>query len=117
MARFPRNPEEESMTEADQVEEMLGQVLVVFGQGTGVIRIPRKTVAAIRSRYVAMKDRALPVWDTQAAEALDRVRIVGRLAAQNAVARGANEVSAEDFAVAADIVEPRSGTLICNQGP
>ncbi len=104
------------MTEVDKVEEILGQVLVVFGQGTGAIRIPRKTVAAIRSRYLAMKDRALPVWDTEAVEALDRVRIVGRLAAQNAVARGANEVSAEDFLAAAAIVEPESRTSICNQG-
>jgi len=104
------------MTEVDQVEEMLGQVLIVFGQGTGAIRIPRKTVAAIRSRYIAMKDRALPVWDTEAVEALDRVRIVGRLAAQRAVGRGANEVSAEDFLAAAGTVEPESRTSICNQG-
>lgn len=105
------------MSETDRVEEMMGQVLVVFGQGTGTIRIPRRTIAAIRGRYLAMKDRALPVWDTEAAEALDRIRIVGRLAAQNAVARGANEVTAEDFAAAADVVEPESGTSICNQGP
>jgi hypothetical protein len=109
--------EEESMTEADQVEEMLGQVLVVFGQGTGVIRIPRTTVAAIRDRYLAMKDRALLVWEKEAAEALDRVRIVGRLAAQNAVARGSNEVSVDDFVAAARTVEPESRTIICNEIP
>jgi hypothetical protein len=102
--------------EADQVEEMMGQVLVVFGQGTGTIRIPRTTVAALRTRYLAMKDRALPVWDKEGGEALDRVRIVGRLAAQNAIARGGNEITAADFTAAADIVEPSSGTLICNKG-
>ena len=105
------------MSDAEKVEEMLGQVLVAFGQGTGAIRVPRTTVAAIRSRYLGMKDRALPVWDKEGTEALDRIRIVGRLAAQKAVGRGANAVTAEDFVTAAGIVEPESGTSICNQGP
>ncbi len=105
------------MTEIDAVEEIMGQVLVAFGQGTGAIRVPRTTVAAIRKHYLAMKDRAVPVWDSEGAEALDRVRIVGRLAAQKSVDRGANEVTAADFAAAAGTVEPESGTIICNKEP
>lgn len=105
------------MSETDQVEEMMAQVLVVFGQGTGAIRIPRKTAAAIRSHYLSMKDRAIPVWASQAGAALERVRTVGRLAAQLAVARGASEVGPADFTAAAETVEQASRTPICNQEP
>jgi hypothetical protein len=59
------------MSEMDRVDEMMGQVLVVLGQGTGTIGVPRRTIAAIRGRYLATKDRVLPVWDTEAANVLN----------------------------------------------
>ncbi len=95
------------------VDDVLGQVLIAFGQGTGAMRVPRKTVTAIRARYLAMADKALPRWEEDAVQALERVRAVGRLAAHLAVVRGDTRILAADFFRAAETVERDSGTPIC----
>ncbi len=101
------------MAEPTEIDLMLGQALVALGQGMGAIRFPRQTVAAARAHFLGMAKRASATWDRDAVEALERVRMIGRLAAQLAVARGDVHVVEADFATAARSVETLSNTDIC----
>jgi hypothetical protein len=102
------------MPDPAEVEEIAGQILIAFGQGTGAIRVPRVTVRAMRAYFTRFADKALPRWKEDGTEALERVRLMGRLAAQIAVGRGSLELGGEDFTKAADMVRLASKTDLCN---
>lgn len=96
------------------IDDALGQMYVAFGHGAGSMRVSREAVRALSSRYRGILDReAEKHWEQEAVEVLERIRAVGRLAAQKAVARGDTIVQADDFTSAARTVEAASGTEYC----
>lgn len=101
------------MPDRDAVEEIVAQVFIAFGQGAGPLRVPRKTVRSMHDYLGRFAAKALPRWDADGTEALERVRLMGRLAAQLAVAAGRLEISAADFARSADTVRLASKTDLC----
>jgi hypothetical protein len=63
---------------ADDMDPVMGQVLISFGQGTGTIRVSRAGVAVLRQRYGRRTD-VLATWDAIAPQVLERIRAMGRM--------------------------------------
>ncbi len=85
-----------------ELEEVIGQCWVAFGQGTGSLGISRSGVAAGRSlfqRYASQEH--IEAWDKDALPALEFVRAMGRLAAQLATAEGLTFILEKHFNTAA----------------
>lgn len=98
----------------DWKEEAMGQIFVAYGHGTGSLRTSRATVAALRGRYFGQLDTMTEAtWEQEAVEILERIRAIGRLAAQKAIERGDTVVSPTDFDPAASTVEVTSQTEYC----
>jgi histone H3/H4 len=85
-------------------DQLLGQALVAFGQGTGAVRVHRETITAIRTRYEPLVKKAMEHWKEDAPQALERIRATGRVAALLATQAGRMAITAEDFTQAANKV-------------
>ncbi|MEO6326204.1 MAG: hypothetical protein ABIT01_20475 [Thermoanaerobaculia bacterium] len=91
-------------------DHVLWQAIAAFGQGTGMIRISRDAVAALEKRYRKVLPEVAKDWERESHQVLERLRLIGRAAAANALQHGKASVSAEDFEVAAKLY---SGTAWC----
>ena len=80
-----------------EVEQILGQFFVAFGQGAGCVRVARDTIVAIRNQYVGMIEKEARTWEEDSVQVLERVRTVGRLAALTALQRGSPTIERQDF--------------------
>lgn len=98
-----------------EVEQILGQFFVAFGQGAGCVRVRRETILAIRERYLAVIETEAHSWEEEAVQVLERVRTVGRLAALIATERGASSIAREDFVQSTGRIESRSRTRWCGR--
>jgi hypothetical protein len=96
-------------------QKILYQAFIAFGQGTGGLRVHRTTCQVIHDHYSRMLDqpdvnRRLQaqedLWGQAAhgAQALERVRATGRLAALLAIQQGRTDIEPEDFDQAAKTV-------------
>jgi len=96
------------------IDDALGQMYVAFGHGAGSMRVSREAVRALRGRYRGILEReAEKHWEQEAVEVLERLRAVGRLAAQKAAERGDTIIRVDDFTRAAQSVEVTSQTEYC----
>jgi hypothetical protein len=95
----------------DVHEEIMGQIYIAFGQGAGSMRVSRKTCAELRKRYYPKIAKALDHWDREGAQALERVRALGRMIAAEATAKGLSAIihSGTEFERCATAVEKSSG--------
>lgn len=94
---------------------ILSQVLVAFGQGTGPIRVSRKAARALTNRYRPMITReVIEQWDEEGGQALERIRAIGRLAAQTMTQKARSAINADDVIDSARAVERASGTGFCD---
>lgn len=91
-------------------KHVLWQAIAAFGQGTGMIRVSRDAVAALEKRYRKAFSELANVWESESGQVLERMRLIGRSAAANAIKNGKASVSAEDFEVGAILY---SGTKWC----
>jgi hypothetical protein len=96
-----------------EVEQILGQFFVAFGQGTGCVRVKRETIAAIRNHYIGMIETYSQSWEEDAVQVLERVRTVGRLAALNSLQQGSSAISPEHFLDATGRIQHSSRTRWC----
>lgn len=110
---------------ADQ-DDIMGQIFIAFGQGAGTMRVSRKTCAELRGRYFRKINEAIPQWDAQGAQALERIRALGRMMAAEATASGLSAITheGEAFKKCAEQVEKASGatagmeaTIWCGKEP
>ena len=85
-------------------EEVMGQALVAFGQGTGAVWVHREAVTALRTLYAGYWSGRCRSWEEDAGQALERVRATGRLAALLAIQAGRIAITASDFTTAAGTV-------------
>ena len=101
-------------------EGIMAQVCVAFGQGTGATRVSQEACMALYGRYSQMiTDQVVADWETQAVQALERIRALGRMVAAQTHLAGQTVVSADQVKAAAPQVELNSDTYICQtpQGP
>ncbi|MDP9120313.1 MAG: hypothetical protein M3O15_02935 [Acidobacteriota bacterium] len=90
-------------------EGIMAQVYVAFGQGTGPVRVSQDVCDELRKVYFPMTERALPLWETEAVQALERIRALGRLLAHKAIASGQTSITAaNDVAEAVQMVKNES---------
>jgi hypothetical protein len=100
-------------------EGIMAQILVAFGQGTSATRVSQDAAVSLRTIYF---DAITPIvvsvrWATDAVQALERVRAVGKLAAFLALQRGDTVVSVADVQSAAATVRVTSDTDLCPPRP
>jgi hypothetical protein len=98
---------------SSDVEQILGQFYVAFGQGAGCVRVKRETIGAIREHYIGLIEKNASSWEADAVQVLERVRTVGRLSALTAVQDGASAISREHFEGSTRAVQARSRTRWC----
>jgi hypothetical protein len=99
---------------AHTLDEVMNQVFVAFGQGTGPMRVAHGACRDLRERYTPRVDEAvLARWEDEAVQVLERIRAIGRTAAAEAALAGRTAISAADLRAAALRVEEVSGTPIC----
>lgn len=100
------------------VEVILDQICVAFGQGTGPMEVSGAAAMALKAYYgVALTEEVVLQWDGVAAQALERVRAAGRLAALQATSRAASAIGAAEALHAAHVVSSTSYTPICPKDP
>ena len=98
----------------DPAETVMGHLCVALGQGTGAVRVSRAAVQGFYAHYrPAATVEAVSHWETFAVQVLERIRAVGRLAAQAAVERGKTAIGPEETLRAARAIEVESGTPLC----
>ena len=95
-------------------EGILAQVCVAFGQGTGELRVSQEACMVLYDRYSKMvTDDVLASWGTDAVQALERIRALGRLVAIQTSLAGNTVISADQVTKAAPQIELQSDTSIC----
>ena len=96
------------------VNQILDQILVAFGQGTGAVRVARDAAAALRDRYEPyVDDRIVRDWDEVAVQVLERIRTMGRFAALRAAEGASTVITRPMVAEAIERVEKVSMTDLC----
>jgi hypothetical protein len=96
-------------------EGIMAQIMVAFGQGTGEIRVSQDAAMQLRTIYFAAitAEVVASLWATEAVQVLERIRAIGRLAAQTATAAGATAISVDDVMSSAAAVQATSDTVLC----
>lgn len=97
-------------------EGIMAQILVAFGQGTGAIRVSHDAAVALRTLYFEqiLKNNVIDQhWETEAVHVLERIRVLGRMAAAKSLTRGDSAVSADDVTSSAPTVHTTSDTEFC----
>ncbi|HEY8019640.1 MAG TPA: hypothetical protein VIH93_00975 [Thermoanaerobaculia bacterium] len=96
-------------------EGIMAQIMVAFGQGTGATRVSQDAAMQLRTLYFgAITEKIVSdLWETEAVQALERIRAIGRLAAHRATEAGATRISADDVAASAGRVQKTSETVLC----
>ncbi len=95
---------------------ILAQVLVAFGQGTGLVRVSRKACGELLRHYEPLIEELIESsWDHDGVQALERVRSTGRLAVHRMTLKGRTFINETDVVEAYTQVERISATSICNR--
>jgi hypothetical protein len=100
-------------------EGIMAQVWIAFGQGAGAIRVSHDAAMELRRWYY---DAITPEvinekWQTDAVQALDRIRAIGRLAALQAAQAGSTVIKPENIHASARKVQAASCTPLCPPDP
>lgn len=91
-------------------EEIMGQIYVAFGQGTGNMRVSHKVCGALKGRYARFitDDVKNKLWETEGVQALERIRALGRLMAVKASLAGKTVIQDDIFTTSAQAIEQES---------
>ena len=109
-------PDDRSLTPEEDREAILCQALIAFGQGSGSVRVSRQAAFALRRRYrPRITGEVQEQWGREGVQALERLRVVGRLAAQKANEEGLTAIGVDQVEAAARQVEKASKTGWCNR--
>jgi hypothetical protein len=98
---------------------IMAQILVAFGQGTGLIRVSQEAALELRRWYYdAITPQVIDQqWEAQAVQVLDRIRAIGSLAALKATTGGATTISPQHVYESASTVQDTSDTDLCPPKP
>lgn len=93
---------------------IMAQIWVAFGQGTGFTRVAQEACLKLHSLYYdAIKEELVQRWDEEAAQVLERIRALGKLAANKAIAAGATAITVDDVLASAAVVHRSSNSPWC----
>jgi histone H3/H4 len=100
-------------------EGIMAQIWIAFGQGAGAIRVSQEAALELQRWYY---DAITPEiinerWQTDAVQALDRIRAIGRLAALKAAGAGSTVIKPRDVYDSASTVQKMSLTPLCPPEP
>jgi hypothetical protein len=100
-------------------EGIMAQIWIAFGQGAGAIRVSQDAALELyRWYYDAITPEIVHErWRTDAVQALDRIRAIGRLAALKAAQAGSTVITPYDIYESASAVQKRSLTPLCPPEP
>ncbi len=97
---------------------IMAQLWVVFGQGTGPIRVTQEAALELsRWYYDAITPDVVDNWGVWSLQVLDRIRAIGSLAALLSIQQGSPTVNALMVHQAATTVQLLSDTPICPDIP
>lgn len=99
-------------------EQILNQALVVFGQGTGAVRIEVFACESLRETLEGLFESRdfVSSWESIAVQVLERVRTAGRLAATLALEEARIAVNHHDVREALQRVRLSSKSKGCREG-
>lgn len=99
-------------------EGIMAQIMVAFGQGTGAWRVSQDAALQLRTIYFdAITEELTGLWETEAVQILERIRAIGRLAANSALEAGATAISVADVRTSATRVRETSESPFCPPDP
>jgi hypothetical protein len=100
-------------------EGIMAQIWIAFGQGAGAIRVSHEAAMELyRWYYDAITPEIIHErWRTDAAQALERIRAIGRLAALKAASAGSTVITPRDVYESASKVQAVSETPLCPPEP
>ncbi|HEX6901704.1 MAG TPA: hypothetical protein VF789_18395 [Thermoanaerobaculia bacterium] len=79
-------------------EEIMAQVWIAFGQGTGTVRVSLEAAMELHRRYYDWITPQIDAeWESQAVQVLDRFRAIGSLAAAKAASAGASAITPREI--------------------
>ena len=89
-------------------EEIMAQVWIAFGQGTGTVQVSQEAAMELRRRWITPLIDA--EWERQAVEVLDRFRAIGSLAASKAASAGVPAITPREIYESASALLENRGT-------
>jgi len=100
--------------QSDPTATVMGHACVALGQGSGAVRVSRAAVQLFCAHYQpAIQGDLVGRWESVAVQVLERLRAVGRLAAQDAVLQGKTAIGPEETRRAVDAVEANQDCEFC----
>ena len=99
-------------------EDIVYKSLIVFGQGTGCMRLSTEASNHAAARlYTLLQNRdVLRYWHRDAVQFLERVRTIGKVARLRALGEARTYIDREDVEVAVRRVSAASKTAACGDG-
>lgn len=92
----------------------MAQVWIAFGQGTNYLRVSQEAALTLYALYYkAITDDLIEKWEYESVQILERIRAIGRLSAQLAVASGDTKIIPPYVLEAAARVQAESDTERC----
>lgn len=105
-------------------DEIMGQIYIAFGQGTGQMRVSHRVGTALKNRYFKFitEDVKNAEWEKEGVQALERIRALGRLMATRTMLSGKTVISDDIFVEAAVAIEleslpPGLSSSLCGPPP
>jgi hypothetical protein len=100
-------------------EGIMAQIWIAFGAGAGAIRVSQEAALELRRWYFdAITQQVIDrLWETEALQVLDRIRVIGNLAALKATSLGSTAVTPQNVYDSASSVQEKSDTVLCPPKP
>jgi hypothetical protein len=100
-------------------EGIMAQIWIAFGQGAGAVRVSHDAAMELYRWYhdAITPDIIHERWQTDAVQALERIRAVGRRAALMAASAGSTVINPQDVYESASKVQAVSLTPLCPPEP
>ena len=105
-------------------DEIMSQIYISFGQGTGLMRVSHRVGMALKARYFKFitEDVKATQWENEAVQALERIRALGRLMATRTMLAGKTVISDDIFTESAETIEkeslpPELSSSLCGPPP
>ncbi len=95
--------------------DLICQTMVAFGQGARDMRISHKACRAVLARYQPWieKKAIRDMWEKEAVQILERIKALGRLAADCATKKGRTAIQDDDVEESIPVMERASATMLC----
>jgi hypothetical protein len=103
--------------DAPDIDVLVTQLLIAFGQGTGSLYIHPDVISQARRTYRPIVADALASWSATAIQAHEYARALGRIAGHLAVGEGLDIVLIKHVDAAAAMLRANSGTTACANCP